>query len=43
MRLPDDIMEMKAERLEFSEIKVSKTVLGFKPTGILHFKIIAVR
>ena len=33
MRLPDDIMEMKAERLEFSEIKVSKTVLGFKPTG----------
>ena len=33
MRLPDDIMEMKAERLEFSEMKVSKTVLGFKPTG----------
>ena len=33
MRLPDDIMEMKAERLEFSEMKVSKTVLGFKPIG----------
>ena len=33
MRLPDDIMEMKAERLEFSEMKVSKTVLGFMPTG----------
>ena len=33
MRLLDDIMEMKAERLEFSEMKVSKTVLGFKPTG----------
>ena len=33
MRLPDDIMEMKAERLEFSEMKVSKTVLGFMPIG----------
>ena len=33
MRLLDDIMEMKAERLEFSEMKVSKTVLGFMPIG----------